>query len=91
MHCLLNESPLEAGILYRLLSGTICPRPIAWVATQDRQGNANLAPFSFFNVVSVDPQYWGSRRFRTAKGAVKTPCVTWKKTLSAWCTSVVKR
>ncbi|BCB59426.1 hypothetical protein HaloA020_01270 [Halomonas sp. A020] len=55
MNTLLTESPLSAGSLYRLLSGCVCPRPIAWVATQDKQGNANLAPFSFFNVASIDP------------------------------------
>ncbi len=55
MDTLLETSPLSAGTLYRLLSGSICPRPIAWVATQDGQGNANLAPFSFFNVASIDP------------------------------------
>jgi len=52
---LLDESPLSPGVIYRLLSGSICPRPIAWVSTQDNQGNANLAPFSFFNVASVNP------------------------------------
>ena len=55
MNTLLTESPLSAGSLYRLLSGCVCPRPIAWVATQDKQRNANLAPFSFFNVASIDP------------------------------------
>jgi len=34
MDTLLETSPLSAGTLYRLLSGSICPRPIAWVATQ---------------------------------------------------------
>ena len=52
---LLDESPLSPGVIYRLLSGSICPRPIAWVSTQDKQGSANLAPFSFFNVASVNP------------------------------------
>ena len=52
---LLDESSLSPGVIYRLLSGTVCPRPIAWVSTQDKQGNANLAPFSFFNVASVNP------------------------------------
>ncbi|MDP4556682.1 flavin reductase family protein [Halomonas meridiana] len=55
MDTLLEKSPLSAGTLYRLLSGSVCPRPIAWVATQDKHGNANLAPFSFFNVASIDP------------------------------------
>ncbi|GEN27179.1 hypothetical protein HVA01_08250 [Halovibrio variabilis] len=52
---LLDETPLSPGVVYRLLSGSICPRPIAWVSTQDARGNANLAPFSFFNVASVNP------------------------------------
>ncbi|WP_404375426.1 flavin reductase family protein [Vreelandella aquamarina] len=55
MEVLLETAPLSAGVLYRLLSGSVCPRPIAWVATQDKRGNANLAPFSFFNIASVDP------------------------------------
>ncbi|WP_447553605.1 flavin reductase family protein [Vreelandella sp. EE22] len=54
-HYLIEDDTLSAGTLYRLLSGSICPRPIAWVATQDQEGNANLAPFSFFNVASVNP------------------------------------
>ncbi len=55
MDVLLEKAPLSVGVLYRLLSGSVCPRPIAWVATQDKRGNANLAPFSFFNVASIDP------------------------------------
>lgn len=51
----LDVAQLEAGAIYRLLSGAIAPRPIAWVSTVDAEGNANLAPFSFFNVASVDP------------------------------------
>ncbi|WP_253445200.1 flavin reductase family protein [Halomonas sp. Y3] len=56
---LLEESPLSPGKIYRLFSGSICPRPIAWVSTLDAAGNANLAPFSFFNVVSVNPPVLG--------------------------------
>ncbi|WP_445003462.1 flavin reductase family protein [Halomonas mongoliensis] len=56
---LLEEHGLSPGKIYRLLSGSICPRPIAWVSTLDGAGNANLAPFSFFNVVSVNPPVLG--------------------------------
>ena len=52
---LLEDSAFSPGVIYRLLSGSICPRPIAWVSTQDKQGNTNLAPFSFFNIASVNP------------------------------------
>jgi flavin reductase (DIM6/NTAB) family NADH-FMN oxidoreductase RutF len=56
---LLDENGLSPGKIYRLFSGSICPRPIAWVSTLDARGNANLAPFSFFNVVSVNPPVLG--------------------------------
>ncbi len=40
---------------YRLCVGTIVPRPIAWVSSIDANGVANLAPFSFFTLVSHYP------------------------------------
>jgi flavin reductase (DIM6/NTAB) family NADH-FMN oxidoreductase RutF len=41
--------------IYKVLSGSIIPRPIAWVSTRDTNGLYNLAPFSFFNLFGVDP------------------------------------
>lgn len=40
---------------YRLLSNTITPRPIAWVSSINQNGVVNLAPFSFFGIVSSVP------------------------------------
>ena len=40
---------------YKLLSGSIIPRPIAFVTTQNLTGYVNAAPFSFFNVVNHTP------------------------------------
>lgn len=40
---------------YKLLSGLIVPRPIGWIGTRRDDGSFNLAPFSFFNVVSSNP------------------------------------
>lgn len=40
---------------YKLLNGAVVPRPIAFVSTLSAQGERNLAPFSFFNVVAADP------------------------------------
>lgn len=40
---------------YKILSNTITPRPIAWISTISEGGVDNLAPFSFFGVVSPDP------------------------------------
>lgn len=48
-------NPTEFGSTYHLLSGAVVPRPIAWVSTRGSDGADNLAPFSFFNVVAVDP------------------------------------
>jgi flavin reductase (DIM6/NTAB) family NADH-FMN oxidoreductase RutF len=47
-----NTSP---DTLYKILIGSVVPRPIAWVSTLSKTGVANLAPFSFFNVVSSNP------------------------------------
>ena len=40
---------------YRLLSGAVIPRPIAFVSTISPGGVRNLAPFSFFNAVCSEP------------------------------------
>ncbi|MEK5414212.1 flavin reductase family protein [Paenibacillus sp. FSL L8-0708] len=40
---------------YKLLIGTIIPRPIAFVTTQSEEGLLNGAPFSYFNIVSSNP------------------------------------
>lgn len=40
---------------YGLLVGTVAPRPIALASTVDAEGRRNLAPFSYFNVFSIDP------------------------------------
>ena len=47
-----EESSQDA---YKLLSGLIIPRPIGWIGTRRDDGTLNLAPFSFFNVVSMKP------------------------------------
>ncbi|MDQ0429494.1 flavin reductase (DIM6/NTAB) family NADH-FMN oxidoreductase RutF [Planomicrobium stackebrandtii] len=40
---------------YKLLVGSIIPRPIAFVTTQSESGVVNGAPFSYFNIVSSNP------------------------------------
>jgi flavin reductase (DIM6/NTAB) family NADH-FMN oxidoreductase RutF len=40
---------------YKILIGTVVPRPIAWVTTISSDGHCNAAPFSFFNCLSADP------------------------------------
>jgi flavin reductase (DIM6/NTAB) family NADH-FMN oxidoreductase RutF len=44
---------------YKLMVSTIVPRPIAWIVTQNLQGQLNVAPFSFFNGFAGDPPVVG--------------------------------
>ncbi len=54
---MLSLDPKELSVqrVHQLLLGAIGPRPIAFASTLDQEGNANLAPFSFFNVFSANP------------------------------------
>ncbi|QVQ25445.1 flavin reductase family protein [Achromobacter deleyi] len=49
----LNALPGPAR--YKLLTAAIVPRPIAWIVSRDAKGATNVAPFSFFNLMSGDP------------------------------------
>ena len=49
-----DAAALDAQTQYKLLIGSITPRPIALVTTLGSQG-PNAAPFSFFNGVGSDP------------------------------------
>jgi len=40
---------------YKLLIGSVVPRPIALVSTLSSEGEPNLAPFSFFTVAAYNP------------------------------------
>lgn len=51
----IDPATLSAGEAYAWQSSTILPRPIAWAATLNEDGSANLAPFSYFTGVSSDP------------------------------------
>jgi flavin reductase (DIM6/NTAB) family NADH-FMN oxidoreductase RutF len=44
---------------YKLLVSTVTPRPIAWISSQNAEGQLNAAPFSFFNVFAGDPPVVG--------------------------------
>ena len=44
---------------YKLLTGIVVPRPIAWVTTVSAAGVVNLAPFSAFTFVSNKPPMIG--------------------------------
>ena len=46
---------LTTAKLHGYLLSAVAPRPIAFASTIDANGNANLSPFSFFNVFSANP------------------------------------
>ena len=52
---IVNPSDLSHSELYSIILNSVAPRPIAWVSTTNSSGQLNLAPFSFFNAVCVDP------------------------------------
>jgi len=54
---MLRVDPKEIPVpkLHSYLLGAVGPRPIAFASTIDKEGNPNLAPFSFFNVFSANP------------------------------------
>jgi flavin reductase (DIM6/NTAB) family NADH-FMN oxidoreductase RutF len=50
-----NPADYDTGQIYKLMVGLIVPRPVALVSTVDKDGVANLAPFSFFSGVGSNP------------------------------------
>ncbi len=54
-HHALNFAELTPREAYKVMIGTIVPRPIAWVTTVSPEGVVNAAPYSFFNCLSADP------------------------------------
>lgn len=63
----LRAGDLDYNTTYKILTGAIVPRPIAWVTTMSAAGVVNAAPFSAFTLVSPDPPlvlFLSSRRER---------------------------
>ena len=50
---------LDAEQTYKLLTGVVVPRPVAWITTRSAAGVLNLAPFSAFTFVSTKPPLLG--------------------------------
>ncbi|GGO06151.1 flavin reductase family protein [Saccharibacillus kuerlensis] len=68
----LDPQKLDSKLVYKLMTGTIVPRPIAWVTSQSReQGAVNAAPFSYFGMISSDPPLVGISVVRQANGEMK--------------------
>ena len=51
----INPNKIPHQSVYKLMTGSILPRPIGWISSVDADGHPNLAPFSFFNAVCSNP------------------------------------
>ncbi|MBK7454820.1 MAG: flavin reductase family protein [Anaerolineales bacterium] len=51
----LDPATLPYQSIYKIMTGSVLPRPIGWISTIDMDGRPNLAPFSFFNAVCSNP------------------------------------
>jgi flavin reductase (DIM6/NTAB) family NADH-FMN oxidoreductase RutF len=76
--------------VYRLLIGSVVPRPIGWASTVSASGVANLAPFSFFTVVCVAPPMVSLTVMRKADGSEKHTLTNVRAT-GEFCCNVVTR
>ena len=52
---LLDFTTMDRRTAYFWMASTIAPRPVAWVSSLSATGTANLAPFSFFQMVTPSP------------------------------------
>lgn len=55
----IRASDLDPESTYKLVTGVVVPRPIAWVCTRSPEGVLNVAPFSAFTFVSTKPPMLG--------------------------------
>lgn len=53
----LDPADWQARQVYFVMTGLVIPRPIAWVSSVSADGVDNVAPHSYFNVVSHDPPH----------------------------------
>ena len=65
---------------YKMLIGTVLPRPIAFVTSLTSEGVVNAAPFSFFNAVAPDPPMVSISCARKANGEMKDTARNIKET-----------
>ncbi len=68
----ITPAPQSWQSFYKLMIGSIVPRPIAWVSTLSADGRKNLAPFSFFTAGGANPPHVVfSPMIRTRDGSPK--------------------
>lgn len=52
---IIEKSEFPNRQIAKLVKGTVVPRPIAWISSVSKNGVFNLAPYSYFQIISSDP------------------------------------
>lgn len=52
-----DPAEIDAQLAYKLMASLIVPRPIGWTSTIGANGQDNLAPFSFFMMITSSPPH----------------------------------
>jgi flavin reductase (DIM6/NTAB) family NADH-FMN oxidoreductase RutF len=52
---IIEKSQFSEHQIAKLVKGSVVPRPIAWISSVGKSGIPNLAPYSYFNVISHNP------------------------------------
>lgn len=81
---LIDAAVISHPDIYKILIGSIAPRPVAWAGTRSLSGKNNLAPFSFYNCFSAAPPIIGfstiprpdGRKKDTLQNIQENPCFT---------------
>ena len=75
----INLMELEPRHAHDLLTSAIIPRPIAWVSSINKNGQMNLAPFSFFTGVSWSPPVLAFSVVNRSDGTLKDTVINIRK------------
>ncbi len=82
---IIDPDTLTSDTVYKLMSNTIFPRPIAWISTEG-EGGLNLAPYSYFIPVSTVPPCvmvsFGRHENGGLKDSIRNLLATGKATIS---------
>jgi flavin reductase (DIM6/NTAB) family NADH-FMN oxidoreductase RutF len=52
-----DPQQIDAQLSYKLMASLVVPRPIGWTSTISADGGHNLAPFSFFMMITSTPPH----------------------------------
>lgn len=72
---LIDMDELKPGAAYHAMIQAVVPRPIAWVLSDNGNGSYNLAPFSYFTMVSSKPPLLMFSVGNKSEGVPKDTCL----------------